>query len=137
MANPPMSDDASSAPPYRQARPTAVWVASGLLVLLALLNLMLALLVFSFEGQQADDAALFGWTSVAFAAIFTVLAVFLFRGASWARFTVIGLTLLNLALAVFSWISAGSGPGCLTLLPQIVLLVLMFQRSVADWCYRH
>jgi hypothetical protein len=137
MANPPVSDDSSSAPLYRQPRPVAVWVATGLLVLLAALNLLLALLVFSFEGQQAQDAALFGWMSVAFAVIFAVLAVFLFRGASWARYTVIGLTLLNLALAVFSWISAGSGPGCLTLLPQIILLVLMLQRPVADWCYRY
>jgi hypothetical protein len=134
MVTPPDPGDASL---DRGVRPPAVWVASGLLLLLAALNVYIAFLAFTYEGPQGEGASLFGWLSVAFAALFGVLAVFLYRGASWARYSVIGLTMLNLALAALSWIASGTGPGCLTLLPQIILLVLMFQRPVADWCYRH
>jgi hypothetical protein len=134
MVIPPASDDASL---DRGVRPPAVWVASGLLVLLAVLNVYIAYLAFTYTGPQGEGASLFGWLSVAFAAIFGVLAAFLYRGAAWARYGVIGITVLNLALAALSWITSGTGPGCLTLLPQIILLVLMWQRPVADWCYRH
>jgi hypothetical protein len=128
--------DQGDAPLPRGARPPAVLIASALLVLLAALNVYIAYLAFTYEGPGAEGAALFGWLSVAFAAMVGVLAVFLYRGASWARYGIIGLTLLNLALAALSWITSGSGPGCLTLLPQIILLILMYQRPVADWCYR-
>jgi hypothetical protein len=129
--------DQDDAPLDRGVRPPAVLIASALLVLLTVLNVYIAYLAFSYEGPEGEGASLFGWLSVAFAAIFGVLAVFLYRGASWARYSVIGLTILNLALAALSWITSGTGPGCLTLLPQIILLVLMYQRPVADWCYRH
>jgi hypothetical protein len=129
--------DQDDAPLDRGARPPAVLIASALLVLLTVLNVYIAYLAFTYEGPEGEGAGLFGWLSVAFASIFGVLAVFLYRGASWARYSVIGLTVLNLALAAVSWITSGTGPGCLTLLPQIILLILMYQRPVADWCYRH
>jgi hypothetical protein len=125
------------APLDRGARPPAVLIASALLVLLAALNVYIAFLAFTYEGPEAEGAGLFGWLSVAFAAMFGVLAVFLYRGASWARYSIIGLTMINLALAAISWVTSGTGPGCLTLLPQIILLILMYQRPVADWTYRH
>jgi hypothetical protein len=128
--------DSGDAPLDRGARPSAVLIASALMVLLAVLNLYIAYLAFTYDGPEGEGAGLFGWLSVAFAAIFGVLAVFLYRGAPWARFSVIGLTMINLVLAALSWITSGTGPGCLTLLPQIILLILMFQRPVADWCYR-
>jgi hypothetical protein len=128
--------DQGDAPPDRGVRPRAVLIASLLLALLAVLNVYIAYLAFSYEGPEAEGAGLFGWLSVAFAALFGVLAVFLYRGASWARYSVIGLTMINLALAALSWITSGTGPGCLTLLPQIILLIMMYQRPVAGWCRR-
>jgi hypothetical protein len=129
--------DPDDAPLDRGVRPPAVLIATGLLVLLAALNVYIAFLAFTYEGPEGEGAGVFGWLSVAFAAVFGMLAVFLYRGASWARYGVLGLTMLNLALDALSWITSGTGPGCLTLLPQIILLILMYQRPVADWCSRH
>jgi hypothetical protein len=103
------------------------------MLLLAMVNGLVAILGPA-TGRVSD---LFGWVAGAQAVVLAVLAIFLFRGATWARFTVIAFILLGLALVAYDLISTGSWPGCLPLLPQIIILVLMLQRPVADWCNPH
>jgi hypothetical protein len=71
----------------------------------------------------------------AIAVIYLALAVFLFRGAAWARYGVIVLILLSLTLGVIAWVTRGDAPNWIAL-TQVILLVLMFLPGVARWTSR-
>ena len=121
-----MSADADADAP--RTRPPEVWIAFALLLLLALFRVLAAALFIRYYHAVVGAAV-----ALVFAAIYVALAVFLVRGAPWARLGVIGVVVATLALSVASWITTRSAPGCVALLPPLVLLVLMFRPAVSRW----
>jgi hypothetical protein len=53
----------------------------------------------------ADDARLYGWTSLALGAIITLVAFGLFSGSRFARFLVMTLMVLRIGIEVFALIA--------------------------------
>jgi len=114
-------------------RPPEIWIAFGTMMLIAALDAVTAVLVFRDPAAAAASGGrALGWVPAATAVVYVVLATYLLRRAAWARYGVIGLVGLSLALAAVGWAVTGRPPGCIAL-SYVVLLVLMFRPATAAW----
>ncbi len=144
MTNAPMANDpyVPDPTPYQPPRrPVIVWFACGLLLLLSLLGGLFVALLFA-EAQSdishgRDVPPLF-WIGLVVSAItvaaYIVFTIFIFRGASWARLAAIGLVAVNLLISLISGLASGATPNCVGLIPGLVLIALLLNRQVRDWC---
>ncbi|WP_432843048.1 hypothetical protein [Dactylosporangium sp. CA-092794] len=118
-------------------RPRDVWTASLMLAFFGLLGVIVSGFLLSLFGSDDDlpgavFAALVAGAVLAAAEI--VAAVFVFLGHEWARWSAIGLCVLN-GLSGLLTLTAGVVPqACLGVVTNIALIVVLNKDDVRSWC---
>lgn len=122
-------------PVARPRPPAQVWVVCGFLIFLAAVSALGVIGAFALLGRGAGGAAWFGALMAVQVVVYLVVAVFVFRGKSWARWTGIVVAGAVIALSLIVAVMSNALPNCIGLGIQGVILALLLRREVADWCY--
>ena len=135
-----------TAPDGGRRRPLSVTVVVVLVAAAAIADVLYALGTFSGRivglgatVEEATSLPVVGWTFMALTVVQVVLAVFLARGANWARLVV---TAVLAARVAYAWVLVGEfdgalGEGVVALLSAAVILYLLWNPSATAFFERH
>lgn len=135
MTEPAPPADAATPPTGRL--PLLVWIVFGLSLLFGVFSGLVTWLTW-LQIERTGLYTALAWSVLAVYAVTTVLyvavGIFLLRRASWARWTGIVLAGVNIAIGLVLPLATGAVPDCLTLAPQIAILLILFRPEVVAWC---
>jgi len=129
--------------PLRQPRPRRATTVSVLLIVFGALGLLLGLLLLALishdknQGQTVSGALhLSAYLQLVLSAAEVVSGILVLQGREWARILAIVLCGLNVLGGVISLFSGGGGSGIFGIGLNILLVRLLFNEDVVEWCRR-